>query len=106
MQSSPLVGKGDPIPSLGVEPAVEDAAFSAAQGTIQGPVATTGGSVVVLKVVEKPSPDAVAGVAGREQARSDLRRNRETALLNSILESAFKKTELKTNEDYIRQFGS
>jgi len=106
VQSSPLVSKGEPVPSLGYEPAVESAAFAAPQGKIADPVATAGGSVVVLKVAEKTSPEAGANPAARDQVRTDLRHNREAELLQSILESAYKKTELKTNEDYIRQFGS
>lgn len=106
VQSSPLVAKGEAVPSLGYEPAVESAAFAATQGKIADPVATAGGSVVVLKVAEKTSPEPGANATARDQVRADLRRNREAELLQSILESAYKKTEPKINEDYIRQFGS
>src|SRR5204862_384293 len=69
------------------------------------PVATAGGSVVVLKVVEKNSAGAGSTPAARVQVRVGLRRSREHELLESILESAYKKTEPQINEEYIRQFG-
>jgi peptidyl-prolyl cis-trans isomerase D len=106
VQSSPLVAKGEAIPSLGYEPAVESAAFAAAPNKIADPVATAGGSVVVLKVAEKSSPEPGANTAARDQVRTDLLRTREAELLQSIIESAYKKTEPEINEEYIRQFGS
>lgn len=106
VQSSPLVAKGEPVPSLGYEPAVEAAAFAASQGKIADPVATAGGSVVVLKVAEKTSPEPTAGAAARDQVRAELRRNREDQLVQSVLDAALKKKGHEINEDYIRQFGS
>ena len=106
VQSSPLVGKGEPVPTLGYEPAVESAAFAAAPGRIADPIETAGGSVEVLKLLEKTSPEAGSTAAAREQARADLLRMREAQLLQSIIESAAKKTEPQINEDYLRQFGS
>jgi peptidyl-prolyl cis-trans isomerase D len=106
VQNGTLVSRGEPVPGLGYDEAVEKAAFATEQGKLAEPVSTQGGSVVVLKVEEKKVPDPAALAADRDKIREELRRNRQLALVNSILEAAMKATEIKTNEEYLRQFGT
>lgn len=106
MQQGPLVAKGEAVPGIGYDAAVERAAFAAESGTIAPPVATQTGSVVVLKVAQKQFPDPSTLTGDRAKIREELLGNRQLALVQSIIEAARKATEIKTNEEYLRQYGA
>lgn len=106
VQNGPLISKGEPVPSLGFDPAVENAAFETEAGAIATPVATSGGSVVVLKVAEKKLPDPTTLAASRTTVRNELLARREQDLINAVLETASKRTDIKTNDEYFKQLGS
>ena len=106
VQNAPMISKGEPVPTIGYDPSVEAAAFSTEAGAVAQPVTTSGGSIVVLKVVEKKAPDPGTLASSRDAIMRELQKSREMALVSSILEAALKRTEFKTNEEFFRQFGS
>lgn len=106
VQNGPLMSKGEPVPALGFDATLEVAAFQTSLGAVADPIATAGGSVVVLKVVERKRPDPGSLAAARETVRNQLSARREQDLVNAVLEAAIKRTEIKTNDEYFKQFGS
>ena len=106
VQTGPLTAKGEPVPTIGYDEAVTAAAFATGVGRLAPPTATAGGSVVVLKVQEKQVPDPGSIAGQRDAVRDELRKARQTALVDALYESARKATEFRANEDYLRQFGT
>src|SRR6185503_12567869 len=70
-KTTELIAQGAPIPDLGVAPAVDDAAFKMAAGTVSDPIATDNGTAVI-KVLEKKEVTADEWTAARDRFRDEL----------------------------------
>jgi peptidyl-prolyl cis-trans isomerase D len=101
-KTTDLITRDQPIPDLGVAPAVEDKAFAMAVGSVSDPIATDNGTAVI-KVIEKKevTPDEWKGAKDtfREQLLTD-RRNRFFA---SYMVKAKQKMKIEVNRDTLQK---
>lgn len=99
-----LVGRGQPLGDLGTGPALEDAAFRLAPGTLSEPVLTSNG-YAVLRVLEKKEFDAAAFAKEKASVAASLREERQQQLFRAYMEEARKRFPVERHPEALRQQG-
>ena len=87
VNSSELMTRGAAVPGVGVNAAVEAAAFSMAAGETSDPV-LTGNSAVILHVHERQEASAGDLAATRESLRTELVSQRQNQFFSAYMENA------------------
>lgn len=82
-----LTGRGTPLGDLGTSATLEDAAFSAPEKTLSGPVRTSAG-YAVLRVLERKAFDPEAFKAQKAQIAAGLRQQKKNELFQAYLNQA------------------
>lgn len=99
----PLI-RGQAIPGVGVEPAVEAAAFGATQGSFVGPVAGSN-AVVALRVTSREQPDRSQLAQEEPQLREALKNSRIQVLVQERQEALRTKAKIEYNEELLKRAG-
>jgi peptidyl-prolyl cis-trans isomerase D len=97
VKSTELVTRGANLPEIGVNPAVDDAAFGLPKGGVSSPV-TTDNAIVVVHVADRQDVTPEAIDAGREALRAELTQQRAVAFLDSYMAKAKEKMTITYNE--------
>jgi peptidyl-prolyl cis-trans isomerase D len=99
-KSSELVARGAALPEVGVNAAVEKAAFALAAGSVSGPVSTGDGTTIV-KVVERLDVKPAEMVASRESVRRDLLETRRTEFFTAYMVKARERMKIELNREVL-----
>jgi peptidyl-prolyl cis-trans isomerase D len=100
-----LVGRTQPLGDLGTGAALEQAAFSLAEGTLSEPVRTSSGWAV-LRVLEKKTPQPAELEQQRQQVAASLREQKRNELFRAFLVAARERYKITRNaQAYRRAFG-
>jgi len=99
-KASELVARGAALPEVGVNAAVEKAAFALAAGSVSGPISTADGTTIV-KVIERQDvkPDEMA--ASRESVRQDLLDARRTDFFTAYMMKARERMKIDLNREVL-----
>jgi peptidyl-prolyl cis-trans isomerase D len=81
------IARGNPIPDVGVSPAIEAVVFAQPVGTVTG-VITTANAAVVARVAERVDVTADQVAAGRDSLRTELQNERRSRFYTSYLTKA------------------
>jgi len=87
VNNSALIARGGTIPGVGVNAAVDAAAFSMTPGETSDPV-LTGNSAVILHLHERQAADPAALAATRETLRTELVAQRQSRFFAAYMENA------------------
>lgn len=84
VRESEEFGHGEPIPGLGLNPAISEAALTMEEGQVGGPVTTPSGAVL-FQVVERKRFDPQEFAAAEGEARASLEQERLNQILGAIV---------------------
>jgi peptidyl-prolyl cis-trans isomerase D len=102
VKTSELVIRGTALPDVGINAAVDTAAFALPPGGVSEPVVTDNGAVIV-KVLEKEAPTAEALASGREQVRTQLLNQQKQRFFGSYMSKARERMTIRSNPDVLAQ---
>jgi peptidyl-prolyl cis-trans isomerase D len=97
-------GKSGPIPGLGAQRALLDAAFGGNPGDVKGPIAVPGRGVVAFRIVEKSAFDKTAFDAQKERIRESLRAQKSSRLIQALLQQQRAERKIEVNREVLRRF--
>jgi hypothetical protein len=97
-------GRNGPIPGLGAQRALLDAAFGGSVGEIKGPVGLGERGAVAIRIVEKTALDRAALDAQRERIRESLRAQKASRLVQALLQQQRAERKIEVNREVLRRF--
>ena len=97
-------GKAGPVPGLGAQKAVLDAAFGGNAGETAGPVGLAGRGAVALRILEKTAFDKAAFEAQKERLRESLRSQKASRLMQALLQQQRAERKIEINREVLRRF--
>ncbi len=97
-------GKNGPIPGLGAQKALLDAAFEGSPGEVKGPVGLGDRGAVLIRIVEKTAFDKAAFEAQKEKLRESLRSQKASRLLQALLQRQRAERKIEVNREVLRRF--
>jgi peptidyl-prolyl cis-trans isomerase D len=101
-ETTELITRDSPIPSLGMAPEVIEAAFTLAPGAVSGPITTEMGSAVI-KVVEKQEVTPQELSANRDKFREDLLTDRRNRFFSAYMAKAKQRMRIEVNQDALQR---
>ncbi len=101
-KTTDLIARDSPIPDLGVAPAVEDAAFTLAVGTVSDPIATDAGTAVI-KVVEKKEVTSEEWTTAKDRFREELLNDRRNRFFSAYMSKAKLKMKIDVNRETLQR---
>jgi peptidyl-prolyl cis-trans isomerase D len=99
-KSSELVARGAALPEIGVNAAVEKAAFALAAGSVSDPISTGNGTAIV-KVIERQDVKPADVAASRESVRQDLLDTRRTEFFTAYMVKARERMQIELNREVL-----
>src|SRR6185295_16647456 len=97
-KTTELIARDAPIPDLGVEPAVDDAAFKLPVGAVSDPIATDNGTAVI-KVLEKKEVTPDEWKTAKDRFREELLSDRRNRFFSSYMVKAKKNMKIDVNRE-------
>jgi peptidyl-prolyl cis-trans isomerase D len=101
-KTTDLVGRGAPIPDIGVSPAVDVAAFALPAGGVSDPIVTDNGAVIV-KVLEKKSPTPNELKTGRDSIKNELLNQQRNRFYAAYMTKARERMTIQSNPQVLAQ---
>jgi len=99
-KSSELVARGAALPEIGVNAAVEKAAFALPAGQVSDPISTADGASIV-KVIERQDVKPAEMAASRESIRQDLVGERRTDFFTAYMVKARQRMKVEFNREVL-----
>jgi len=101
-KTTELIARDAPIPDLGVAPAVEDAAFKMAVGTVSDPIAVANGAAVI-KVVEKQEATPADFALAKDKFREEILADRRNRFFSAYMVKAKQKMKIEVNRETLQK---
>ena len=101
-KTTDLIGRGAPVPDIGVSPAVDAAAFALPAGGVSDPIVTDNGAVVV-KVLEKKTPTPDELKTGRDSVKTELLNQRRNRFYAVYMTKARERMTIQSNPQVLAQ---
>jgi peptidyl-prolyl cis-trans isomerase D len=102
VKTSDLVARGAALPDVGVNPKVDEAAFSLKPGSVSQPIATSS-SAVVIKVLERTEATDAEVAAGREALRQEMLTQRRDRFFAAYMTKAKQQMRIDVNREALQQ---
>jgi peptidyl-prolyl cis-trans isomerase D len=101
VKSTEIVTRGTAWPDVGISPALDEAAFQQAAGTVTKPIPTEGGTVIA-RIVERqsPTPDEIG--KARDGLRKELLNDLRTKFYSAYMLKARERMKIQVNEEAFR----
>jgi peptidyl-prolyl cis-trans isomerase D len=99
-KSSELIARGASLPEIGVNAAVEKAAFALGAGAVSDPVSAGDGTTIV-KVIERQDVKPAEMAASRESVRQDLLDARRTDFFTAYMVKARGRMKIELNREVL-----
>ena len=99
-KSSELVARDAALPEIGVNAAVEKAAFAMPVGSVSDPIATPEGATIV-KVLERQDVKPADMAAARDSVRQDLVDERRSDFFTAYMVKARQKMTIELNREVL-----
>jgi peptidyl-prolyl cis-trans isomerase D len=101
-KTTDLITQDAPIPDLGVAPAVDEAAFKLAVGTVSDPIATATGTAVI-KVLEKTEVTPQEWTSSKDRFREELLSDRRNRFFSAYMAKAKLKMKIEVNRESLQR---
>jgi peptidyl-prolyl cis-trans isomerase D len=101
-KTTDLIARDQPIPDLGVAPAVEEKAFAMGVGAVSDPIATDNGTAV-FKVLEKKEVTPEEWKSAKDTFRDQLLTDRRNRFFASYMVKAKQKMKIEVNRDTLQK---
>jgi len=101
-KTTELIARDAPIPDLGTAPAVEEAAFKMAPGSISDSIATDGGAAV-FKLVEKQEASPSDYALAKDKFREELLAERRNRFFGAYMVKAKQRMKIEVNRDSLQK---
>jgi peptidyl-prolyl cis-trans isomerase D len=101
-KTTDLIARDQPIPDLGVAPAVEEKAFAMGVGAVSDPIATDNGTAV-FKVLEKKEVTPDEWKSAKDTFRDQLLTDRRNRFFASYMVKAKQKMKIEVNRDTLQK---
>ncbi len=101
-KTTDLITRDQPIPDLGVAPAVDDRAFALPVGAVSDPIATDTGTAVI-KVLEKKEVTPEEWKTAKDSFRDQLLTDRRNRFFASYMVKAKQKMKIEVNRDTLQK---
>ena len=101
-KTTDLIGRGAPVPDIGVSPAVDAAAFALPAGGVSDPIVTDNGAVVV-KVLEKKTPTPDELKTGRDSIKTELLNQQRNRFYAAYMTKARERMTIQSNPQVLAQ---
>jgi peptidyl-prolyl cis-trans isomerase D len=101
-KTTDLIARDAPIPDLGVAPAVEDAAFTMAAGSVSDAIATDTGAAIV-KVIEKQTATAETWTSSKARFREEVLTERRNRFFSAYMAKAKQKMKIEVNRETLQR---
>jgi peptidyl-prolyl cis-trans isomerase D len=102
VQTTELIPRESPVPELGVNAAVDRAAFSLPQGGVSEPIAADN-AVAVIRVVERQDPASEELAATRESLRQELLIDRQNRFFSAYMVEAKQRMKIEVNRETLER---
>jgi peptidyl-prolyl cis-trans isomerase D len=101
-KTTDLIAQDAPIPDLGNAPAVTDAAFKLAAGSVSEPIATDNGTAVI-KVLEKKEVTPDEWTSSKDRFREELLNDRRNRFFSAYMVKAKQKMKIEVNRESLQR---
>jgi peptidyl-prolyl cis-trans isomerase D len=101
-KTTDLIAQDAPIPDLGNAPAVTEAAFTLAAGSVSDPIATDNGTAVI-KVVEKKEVTPEEWASSKDRFREELLSDRRNRFFSAYMAKAKQKMKIEVNRESLKR---
>src|SRR5712691_5669303 len=101
-KTTELIAQDAPIPDLGNAPAVTEAAFKLAAGSVSDPIATDNGTAVI-KVVEKKEVTPEEWTSSKDRFREELLSDRRNRFFSAYMAKAKQKMKIEVNRESLQR---
>jgi len=101
-KTTDLIAQDAPIPDLGNAPAVTEAAFTLAAGSVSDPIATDNGTAVI-KVVEKKEVTPEEWTSSKDRFREELLSDRRNRFFSAYMAKAKQKMKIEVNRESLKR---
>src|SRR6185436_11899845 len=101
-KTTELITRDQPLPDLGVAPAVEEVAFKLPVGATSDAIATDNGSAII-KVVEKEEVAAADLAAKKDKFRDELLADRRNRFFSAYMAKAKQKMKIEVNRETLQR---
>jgi peptidyl-prolyl cis-trans isomerase D len=101
-KTTELIARDSPIPDLGVAPAVDDAAFKLAVGSVSDPISTDNATAIV-KVLEKTTVSAEDWTNAKDRFREELLNDRRNRFFGAYMVKAKQKLKIEVNREALQK---
>ncbi len=101
-KTTDLIAQDAPIPDLGNAPAVTEAAFKLAAGSVSDPIATDNGTAVI-KVVEKKEVTPEEWTSSKDRFREELLSDRRNRFFSAYMAKAKQKMKIEVNRESLKR---
>jgi peptidyl-prolyl cis-trans isomerase D len=102
VKTTDLIARGAPVGDLGASPAVDEAAFSLAQGSVSDPIVTDNGAAII-KVVDRQQPTAADFTKQQDSLRTEMLNDLKNKFFSAYMSKAQKRMKITINRDAIAQ---
>ena len=104
-KTTDLIAREAPIPDLGVAPAVEDAAFTLAAGTVSDAISTDTGAAII-KVIEKETVTPEEWASAKARFREEVLTERRNRFFAAYMVKAKQKMKIDVNREILQRAAS
>jgi peptidyl-prolyl cis-trans isomerase D len=101
-KTTELITRDSPIPDLGVAPAVEEAAFKMAAGSVSDAIPTDNGTAVI-KVIDKKEVTPEEWKTAKDRFREELLSDRRNRFFGSYMAKAKKNMKIDVNRETLQR---
>jgi peptidyl-prolyl cis-trans isomerase D len=101
VKSTEIVARGTAWPDVGISPALDEAVFQQAAGTVTRPIATEAGTVIA-RIVERQSPTADEIAKARDGLKKELLGDKRNKFFAAYMLKARERMKIQVNEEAFR----
>lgn len=102
VKTTDLIARGAAIADVGVSPAIDDVAFSLAQGAVSDPIVTDNGAAIV-KVIDRQEPAGSDLAKQQDSLRAEMLNDRKNKFFSAYMDKARQRMKITINRDAIAQ---
>jgi parvulin-like peptidyl-prolyl isomerase len=102
VKTTELIARDAPVGDLGVAPAIDDAAFKMAAGSVSDPIATDNGAAVI-KVVEKQETTPSDFAAAKDRFREEVLADRRNRFFGAYMVKAKQRMKIEVNRESLQK---
>ena len=101
-ETTDLIARDAPIPDVGVAPAVQDAAFTMAAGSVSDAIGTDTGAAII-KVIEKQTVTPEEWTSSKARFREEVLNERRNRFFSAYMSKAKQRMKIEVNRETLQR---